>query len=161
MSEGAATPSSTIPGTLTSSARLLLIDDDTGFIQVLSRILKRYPDQRFATSGAEGLKLAREEPPDLILLDIEMPGLDGFDFCRTLKADPALANIAVIFISSHARIQAATEGFKAGGADFITKPVNQTTLLARVAEQLELKRTTDRRTSRMNELLQRSESRST
>lgn len=116
-----------------SSANLLLIDDDTGFLQILSRILQSYPEQRFATSAAEGLSLAREAKPDLILLDVEMPGLGGLDFCKQLKADPALADIPVIFITSHARIPVAVAGFNAGASDFVTKPVNQSKLLACVA----------------------------
>lgn len=138
---------------LPSTVSLLLIDDDITFIQVLSRILKRYSDQRFATSCAEGLDLVRDRAPDLILLDIEMPDHDGFDFCKTLKSDPAFADIPVIFITSHAKVPMAIAGFKLGGADFITKPVNQTGLLARVSEQVEAKRAADRRQARLNELL--------
>ena len=111
------------------AARLLLVDDDAGFLQVLSRILKDYPEQRLATSGEDGLKLAREARPDLILLDVEMPGLGGLDFCRELKADPALADVPVVFITGQARIPVAVAGFNAGASDFITKPVNTPKLL--------------------------------
>ena len=139
--------------TLHSTASFLLIDDDVSFIQVLSRILQRYSDQRFATSCPEGLKLVQERAPDLILLDIEMPDHDGFDFCKMLKSDPAFADIPVIFITSHAKVPIAIAGFKLGAADFITKPVNQTALLARVSEQIEMKRAADKRQARLNELL--------
>ena len=138
---------------LLSTARLLIVDDDVSFIQVLSRILKRCPDQRFATSCPEALRLIEDQAPDLILLDIEIPGHDGFDFCKTLKANPLFADIPVIFITSHANVRMAIAGFKVGGADFITKPVNQAALLARVSEQLEAKRAADKRKARLNELL--------
>jgi CheY-like chemotaxis protein len=121
---------------LHASASLLLVDDDAGFIQVLSRILGDYPDQRFATSGADGLRLAREARPDLIFLDVEMPGLDGIAFCEQLKADPLLADVPVIFVTSHSRVPVVVAGFKAGAKDFVTKPVNRTKLLALVAECL-------------------------
>lgn len=136
-----------------SSTNLLIVDDDVSFIQVLSRILKRYPDQRFATSCTEALRLVEEQAPDLIFLDIEMPDRDGFDFCKALKLKPEFADIPVIFITSHASVRTAIAGFKVGGADFVTKPVSQAALLARVSEQLERKRAADRRKARLDELL--------
>jgi CheY-like chemotaxis protein len=118
--------------TMFVSARLLLIDDDSSFLQVLSRILRDYPNQRFATSGVDGLRLAREAKPDLILLDVEMPGLGGLQFCRELKADPALADVPVIFITSAVRIRIAVAGFQAGGCDYVTKPVSRWKVLVAV-----------------------------
>ena len=81
--------------------RLLLVDDDPSAIQVMSRMLAEYPDQRFATSGEVALRLAREATPDLILLDADMPGMTGLDVCEALKADPVLARVPVIFATSH------------------------------------------------------------
>jgi len=80
--------------------RLLLVDDDPTVIQAMSRMLAQYPDQRFATSGEDALHLAREATPDLILLDSEMPGMTGGAVCMALKADPALASVPVIFVTS-------------------------------------------------------------
>lgn len=122
---------------------LLLVDDDPSAILVMSRILGAYADQRFATSGDVALRLARECPPDLILLDSEMPGLGGFDLCRMLKVDPQLANVPVIFVTSHKEAAYELEGFALGAADFITKPVEAPLVQARVKAQLDAKRMTD------------------
>src|SRR5258706_6790405 len=138
---------------LFSTSHILIVDDDVGFIQVLSRILKRYPDQRFATSCTEALRLVEERAPDLIFLDIEMPDHDGLDFCKALKLNSEFADIPVIFITSHANVRTAIAGFKVGGADFVTKPVSQAALLARVSEQLERKRAADSRKAGLDELL--------
>jgi len=117
--------------------RLLLVDDDPSAIQVMSRMLAEYPDQRFATSGKDALRLAREAIPDLILLDLDMPGMSGFDVCGALKADPALADVPVIFATSHdptALLQVAA--LQRGAADFVTKPLVAEQLTARVRAQL-------------------------
>src|ERR1700688_1768931 len=82
-------------------ARLLLVDDDPSAIQVMSRMLAQYPDQRFATSGEVALRLAREATPDLILMDVDMPGMTGLDVFEAMKADPVLARVPVIFATSH------------------------------------------------------------
>ena len=81
--------------------RLLLVDDDPSVIQVMGGMLSQYPDQRFATSGEAALRLAREATPDLILLDVDMPGMTGFEVCEALKSDPTLARVPVIFVTSH------------------------------------------------------------
>ena len=119
------------------SVSLLLIDDDTSFLQVLSRILRDYPNQRFASSGADGFRLVREARPDLILLDIDMPELDGLEFCRQLKADPEFADVPVIFITSSRETPIAVAGFHVGANDYVTKPVNRHQLLTSVREVLE------------------------
>ncbi|MDP9123852.1 MAG: response regulator [Pseudomonadota bacterium] len=73
----------------------MLVDDDPSAIQVMSRMLAQFRDKRFATSGEVALRLARESTPDLILMDIEMPGMTGLDVFEQLKADPALARVPV------------------------------------------------------------------
>lgn len=122
--------------------KLLLVDDDPGMIQVLGRVLAQYPRLRFATSGEDALQLAATDPPDLILLDAEMPGMSGFEVCATLKRDPRLANSTVIFVTGHtdARIEASV--FELGAADFISKPVNPAVVCARVATHLRMRRMT-------------------
>ena len=119
-----------------TEARLLLVDDDAGAIQIMSRMLGQYPDQRFATSGAVALRLARESHPDLILLDVEMPGMSGFDVCDALKADPLLADIPIIFATSHADTLLHVAALDRGAADFIAKPLVAAQLTARVRAQL-------------------------
>lgn len=117
-------------------ARLLLVDDDPSEILAMRRILAQYPDQRFATTGEEALRLASEATPDLILLDVEMPGMSGLDVCEALKADPVLARVPVIFVTSHDAPALELTALQHGAADFITKPLVAAQLTARVRAHL-------------------------
>lgn len=124
--------------------RLLLVDDDPSAIQVMSRMLSLYPDQRFATSGEAALRLAREAPPDLVILDLDMPGMTGFDVCEALRADPLLACVPIIFATSHEpSTLLQVSAFQKGASDFITKPFSRAVLQARVRKLLDLKRRAD------------------
>lgn len=116
--------------------RLLLVDDDPSAIRVMSRMLDEYPDQRFATSGDDALRLARQSLPDLILLDADMPGMTGFEVCRALKLDDALAGIPVIMITSHDGASVEASALEMGAVDFITKPFVASQLTARVRARL-------------------------
>jgi len=122
---------------------ILLVDDDPGAIQLMARMLSTLGRLRFATSGAAALKLVQESPPDLILLDAEMPGMSGFDVCRAMQADPTLAHVPVIFVTSHSDAQSEVAGFELGAADFISKPISEPLVMARVKTQLRIKRLTD------------------
>lgn len=119
-----------------SQVRLLLVDDDPAAIQIMGRMLAQYPDQRFATSGEAALQLAREATPDLILLDADMPGIGGLDVCKALKADPDLARVPVIFVTSHGTTALQVAALQEGAADFVTKPLLASQLTARVRVQL-------------------------
>jgi PAS domain S-box-containing protein len=119
---------------------LLLVDDDPSAIQIMSRMLAQYPDQRFATSGEVALRLAREATPDLILLDADMPGMTGFEVCDALKADPALASVPVIFVTSHDAPALEVAALRNGAADFVTKPLVAAQLTARVRAQVRARR---------------------
>ena len=119
---------------------ILLVDDDPGTIQLLGRILSTTGNLRFARSGAEALQMARESVPDLMLLDAQMPGMDGFEVLKALKADPMLAEVPVIFVTSHSAPEFEVEGFRLGAVDFIVKPVVAPLVVARVAAQLRVKR---------------------
>ncbi|MGM9483424.1 GGDEF domain-containing response regulator [Roseateles sp. NT4] len=127
-----------------SDARVLLVDDDPGMIQMLGRLLSGYSQLRFAMDGVQALAIAQTWQPELVLLDAEMPVMDGFEVCRRLKADPLLAEVPVIFVTQHtdARVEAAV--FELGAADFVAKPVAGPALRARVAMQLRLHRTAQR-----------------
>jgi len=119
------------------NARLLLVDDDPSAVQLLSKMLADYPDQRFATSGEVALRLAREATPDLILLDVGMPGMTGFDVCDALQLDPVLAKVPVIFVTGYEAkelLQGAHSQNRA--AVFISKPLNAGRLTAAVRRQL-------------------------
>lgn len=125
------------------NARILLVDDDPGAIQVLHRALSEFHEIRFATRGKVALDLVREAPPDLILLDAEMPEMSGIEMFWQLRADAAFANTPVIFVTSHHETHLQLEAFDLGAADFISKPINPALLKARVTTQLRLKLLTD------------------
>lgn len=113
--------------------RLLLVDDDATTLRALSRILSAYGDQRLATSGAQALHLARAEPPDLMLIDMEMPGMSGTQLCALLKSDPMLADVPVLFVTSDDTQETRVEALQLGAADFVIKPFLSEQLQARVA----------------------------
>jgi diguanylate cyclase (GGDEF)-like protein len=122
---------------------ILLVDDDPTAVRVLSRILSNYAPLRFATSGRAALKLARESAPDLVLLDVDMPEVSGFEVCKALKRDPALSEVPIIFITSHESTQLEAKGLALGAADFISKPPHAPLVLARVRTYQRLKLLSD------------------
>ncbi|MCE9657481.1 MAG: diguanylate cyclase [Burkholderiales bacterium] len=122
---------------------ILLVDDNPGMIQVMGRMLSGLGELRFATSGATALQQLRAAAPDLVLLDAEMPGMSGYDVCEAMKAEPALADIPVIFVTAHSDTDFELKGLEAGAVDFIAKPVSEALLLARVRTQLRIKHLTD------------------
>ncbi len=126
--------------TLPARPRLLVVDDQPINIQTLYQIFHADHEVFMATSGEQALAFCRSNPlPDLILLDVVMPGLDGLAVCRQLKADPVLANIPVIFVTACMDPADETRALEAGGVDFITKPVNPMVVRARVKTHLTLK----------------------
>jgi diguanylate cyclase (GGDEF)-like protein len=129
--------------TLLGDCTLLIIDDVPANIQVLAEALRNDYKVRVATSGAEGLALARQNPPDLILLDVMMPNLDGFEVCRELKDDPITAQIPVIFISARNGFDDEEHGLDLGAVDYIAKPFHLPIVRARVRNHLLLKRRAD------------------
>jgi diguanylate cyclase (GGDEF)-like protein len=122
---------------------ILLVDDDAGAIQLMGRILADVGNLRFATNGQDALRLARESAPDLILLDAEMPGMSGFELLKTLKAQSSLADVPVIFITSHIEAGFEVSALDMGAADFIAKPLKSSRVLARVRTQLRVKHMAD------------------
>lgn len=123
--------------------RLLIVDDDITAIQLLQNILKGQGKVFFSTSGEDGLIRAQAQPPDLILLDADMPGMNGFDVCAALKADARLAGVPVIFVTSFSDIESETRALLLGAADFITKPFSPPVVQARVRNHLLLKQHID------------------
>ncbi len=122
---------------------LLIVDDSLPLIALMGKMLEPVGRVRFATAGRPALDLMREQPPDLVLLDAEMPDMDGYAVCQAMKADPELEKIPVIFVTAHNDTEAEIRGLTAGAVDFISKPVNEPILLARVQTQLRLKRLSD------------------
>jgi len=125
------------------NADILIVDDDPGAIQLMGRVLAEEGALRFATNGQDALRLARAVVPDLILLDAEMPGMNGFELCVALKSEPELADVPVIFVTTHRDESFEVAGFSAGAVDFIAKPVNQQLVIVRVRSQLRIKRMAD------------------
>jgi PAS domain S-box-containing protein len=119
--------------------RLLLVDDDPSSIKAMGRMLSQYRGQRFATSGAAALRLAREEIPDLIVLDLDMPGMSGFDVCEALKADSMLARVPVILTTRHAPTSMRVAAIKNNAADLVPKPLVAAQLAAQVQAHLRAK----------------------
>lgn len=119
---------------------VLVIDDDPINLTLAVQLLQAQATVRVANSGEQGLRLASATPPDLVLLDIEMPGLDGYATCARLKADPKLAHVPVIFLTARASAEDETRGLELGAADYIHKPFSPPVLKARVATQISLKR---------------------
>lgn len=125
-------------------ATILIVDDEPANIRVLAEHLKDAYELRVATSGERALTVARSgEPLDLILLDVNMPGIDGFEACRHLKADSRTARIPVIFITGNTGEQEEVLGFQAGAVDYVTKPFSPVVIQARVNTHAELKRCHD------------------
>ncbi|RZL37769.1 MAG: diguanylate cyclase [Rubrivivax sp.] len=123
--------------------RLLVVDDQAVNIQALHRVFSADCQVLMATDGGRALQLCRNRQPDLVLLDVQMPGMDGHELCAELKSDPLLRAIAVIFVTSHNHPDEETRALDAGAADFITKPFNPTVVRARVRTQLTLKAQAD------------------
>lgn len=123
----------------TGKPLILLVDDEPDNLQVLGNILNQDAYEiAIATNGNQALAFAEGEQPDLILLDIMMPGLDGFEVCRQLKAAPRTAAIPIIFLTARAEPADIVQGITLGAVDYVTKPFNGAELLARVRTHLEL-----------------------
>lgn len=123
--------------------RILLVDDLHVNILILSQLFKEQHEVAFALNGEKAIELCRSFKPDLILLDIEMPYMSGFEVCKQLKADNSTKNVAIIFVSAHQDEELEAKGFEMGAVDFIHKPINATITKARVENQLLLKKQTD------------------
>src|SRR5271156_6193181 len=119
---------------------ILLVDDTPANIQIALAILKEHYQVRVATNGAKALELAVGDPaPDLILLDVMMPGIDGFEVCERLKGSEATREIPVIFLTGQTEIEDETRGFEVGGVDYIHKPFSPAVAKARVNTHLVLR----------------------
>lgn len=133
--------------------KLLVVDDQAFNIQILYQIFKGDYEVFMATSGAQALALCADQSPDLILLDVVMPDMDGHEVCRRLKADPHTRDIPVIFVTGHNYSEEESLGLQLGAVDFISKPVNATVVRARVHSQLMLRETL-RQVQELNETLE-------
>ena len=128
----------------TQKAIILVVDDTPDNLTLMSGLLKDNYLVKVANSGARALKIAQSEtPPDLILLDIMMPEMDGYEVCRRLKADNKTRDIPIIFLTAKTEVVDETLGFELGASDYITKPISPPIVLARVETHLAIKRVQD------------------
>ena len=113
---------------------VLAVDDAPENLDIVRNLLASRYTIKAAVNGPMALKIAEKQPPDLILLDIQMPGMDGYEVCRRLKADPATSAIPVIFLTGESGVE--SEVAEAGGSDYVTKPVDPGVLLSTVEKNL-------------------------
>src|SRR5262244_1231384 len=126
------------------SARVLVVDDVIGNVKLMeARLTTEYFDVATAMSGAEALTVCERAQCDIVLLDVMMPGLDGFEVCRRLKTNPKTHHIPVIMVTALDQPSDRVRGLEAGADDFLTKPVSDLALLARVRSLARLKMMTD------------------
>ena len=122
-----------------TQAKILIVDDKAANLDLLREMLTPLGHQIFfATSGAKALEIATSAQPDLVLLDVMMPEMDGFEACRRFKQDETLAAIPIIFVTARTDVEDLARGFEAGAVDYITKPVKQPEVQARVATHLRI-----------------------
>jgi len=140
-----------------SKSSVLVVDDTETNIDILVETLGDTYDVSVAMDGESALEIVASDPPDLILLDIMMPGMDGYEVCRRLKADDKTNHIPVVFVTAMDQVTDETKGFELGAADFITKPISPLIVLARVRSILSLKEKTEQmiELSRLESLRQR------
>lgn len=131
-----------IPLTRLANPKVLIVDDDATVVSALFAALKPIAQVLFSTDSAQAIGLAHSTSPDLVLLDVEMPGLNGVEICMRLRADARTADIPVIFITSHDSTAQQIRCFEAGGADFLQKPFDLAVVRARAGVQLALRQKT-------------------
>ncbi|MGA1198379.1 MAG: hybrid sensor histidine kinase/response regulator [Candidatus Latescibacterota bacterium] len=122
-----------------SDQRILIVDDTIKNLQVLGTILEKEGYQiNVAQNGTQALEITQKVQPDLVLLDVMMPDLNGFEVCQQLKADESVAHIPIIFLTARTETEDLVKGFEMGAVDYVTKPFNATELLVRVRTHLSI-----------------------
>jgi diguanylate cyclase (GGDEF)-like protein len=124
-------------------ALILIVDDEVSNIEILNAALEDEYEICFATSGEEAIKIALAVLPDLILLDVLMPSMDGYEVCRRLKEDPLIADVPIIFTTGLGDQEAEVRGLSLGAIDYVTKPISPEIVRVRVRNHIELKRMRD------------------
>jgi putative two-component system response regulator len=119
-----------------SRPTILVVDDQPQNLSLMSGLLEESYNVKLAPSGARALSIATATPPDLILLDIMMPGMDGYEVCQFLKRNPATVNIPVIFLTAKVEVEDEKKGLELGAVDYLTKPVNPEALSACLTKHL-------------------------
>lgn len=137
-----------------SQTKILIIDDEAANLQVLKQILSSDYKLFFAKDGYKGIELAKSEKPNIILLDVMMPGMTGHEVCKILRTEPSTSRIPVIFVTAMADEEDEADGFTAGAVDYITKPISPAIVKARVKTHLSLVRNEELRETRL-QIIQR------
>ena len=133
------------------SARILVVDDIAPNVKLLeAKLTSEYYDVVTAMNGEEALKKVDETKPDIVLLDVMMPGMDGFEVCRRMKENPEHAHIPVVMVTALTDTEDRVKGLQSGADDFLSKPVNDTALMARVRSLVRLKMAVDEWKTREN-----------
>ncbi|MCE1187985.1 MAG: response regulator [Ignavibacteria bacterium] len=149
-----------ITAQLTASATVLVVDDNALILQLVSSLLTKVGYRvSFATNGKQAISVAQTAKVDLILLDVQMPEIDGYEVCEHLKSMPETKDIPIIFLTAKSETEDLTRGYEAGGVDYVTKPFNPTELLARVNSHINLKRALELLKKQKDEELKDSEQR--
>lgn len=128
---------------LARNGRILVVDDAMENIQILHHALREEHEVLFALDGEQALQIARDQQPDLILLDAVMPGMDGYAVVAAMRGSPRLQDIPVIFVTALSQPEDETRALEGGAVDFISKPFNVAVVRARVRSQLTIKRQAD------------------
>jgi len=119
------------------SKKILIIEDDPSFSRALNHIVEKEGyDVIAASNGMTGLRMAKEDKPDLLILDVMLPGLDGFEICNRLRHDPPTANLPIIMLSAKGQEADKTTGLKVGANEYLTKPVDRAVLLEKLTSLL-------------------------
>jgi putative two-component system response regulator len=132
-----------------SRPKLLVVDDETTNLQMLRHVLEADYQLVFAKDGPKAIALAQSERPDLILLDIMMPGMSGYEVCQTLKSDPGTQRIPVIFVTALTDTDDEAKGFEVGAVDYLTKPASPAIVKARIRTHLSLVQVEELRQTRL------------
>ena len=115
-----------------AKAHILVIDDEVALCKTIERLLRKSYQVSMAHSGIQGLKTARRVKPDLIILDVLMPGMDGHETCREMKQDPVLSHIPILFLSALSSVDSKVVSLEAGAEDYVVKPFDKRELQLRV-----------------------------
>jgi CheY-like chemotaxis protein len=113
--------------------RMLAVDDSPNNNAIIEELFGDYYDLRTATTGEEALQIARDFQPDIVLLDIMMPGMDGYEVCRRLREHPSLSDIKILMVTAKGALEERIKGYEVGANDFITKPFEQENIQESVA----------------------------
>ena len=117
--------------------KILIVEDDPSFSRAINHIVEKEGYEVItASNGMTGLRMAKEENPDLLILDVMLPGLDGFEICSRLRQDPPTTELPIIMLSAKGQEADKTTGLKVGANEYLTKPVDRTLLLEKVTSLL-------------------------